>query len=85
MLSIEELQEIVTKVANGTIKGIEYIPSRDLYALNIDYDPGETDPHKKKTMPSVLCVNGSNKQVEYVDMLTYFDYLDEGSQKIRVS
>ncbi len=77
-MRMEEIKEIFEKNYKGCqLIGVEHFPDLGLYALGIDYDPEEKDPHNKRSLPTIPCINEQTKEIEYLDMLAYFDVLDE--------
>ena len=73
-MKMEEINEIFEKqYKECKLVRVEYLPDMGLYALDIDFDPEEMDPHNKKMLPTIPCINEKTKEIEYIEMLTYFD------------
>lgn len=71
----DEIRAIFSKnYKSAFLESCIYLKDLDLYELNIDFDPNEKDPHNKPIFDSLICINGTTKEIELLHLDDYLDY-----------
>ena len=84
MLNEKEIRQIFnTKYKKEKLLNCFFLKGLNLYELIIDFDPEETDPHKKKTSQSFHCIN-KNGEFVLLSFDDYMDYIENDGEEIQI-
>lgn len=75
MITKDEIKKIFkSKIGKGKLNSYSFLTDKNLYMLNIDFDPETRSGHDKKTSNIITCIDGNSKNITYISMLDYINY-----------